>query len=77
MDSPHGYRIAVPGRPGSHAPQEMVVVYRTGDTTAEGHAVYSGKDGLRVVVQGLVARFLEPYPEGLCHPFGYAYPLSG
>ncbi|MFD8595287.1 DUF6296 family protein [Kitasatospora sp. NPDC059646] len=76
MDSPHGYRIAVPGRPGSHAPQETVVVYRTDDTTPEGHVVYLGEGGLRVVVHGLVARFLEPYPEGLCHPFGYAYPLG-
>ncbi|MFE1316172.1 DUF6296 family protein [Kitasatospora phosalacinea] len=76
MDGPHGYRIAVPGRPGAHAPQVMVVVYRSAETTAEGLAVYAGADGLRVTVHGSVACFLEPYPSGLAHPYGYAYPLA-
>ncbi|WP_033251541.1 DUF6296 family protein [Kitasatospora phosalacinea] len=76
MDGPHGYRIAVPGQPGAHAPQVMVVVYRSAETTAEGLAVYAGADGLRVTVHGSVACFLEPYPPGLAHPYGYAYPLA-
>ncbi|MGW4379796.1 DUF6296 family protein [Kitasatospora sp. NPDC004531] len=76
MDSPCGYRIAVPGRPGSHAPQATVVVHRTDETTPEGLPVYRGENGLRVVVHDWVAHFLEPFPDGLCHPFGVAYPMS-
>ncbi|MFJ5881775.1 DUF6296 family protein [Kitasatospora cineracea] len=76
MDGAHGYRITVPGRPGGHAPQAMAVVYRSAETTDEGLAVYLGEDGLRVTVHGTVACFLEPYPPGLCHPYGYAYPLT-
>ncbi|MFJ5228752.1 DUF6296 family protein [Kitasatospora sp. NPDC088391] len=76
MESVHAYRIAVPGRPGAHAPQSTVVVYRSEETTPEGLAVYLGEGGLRVAVHGAVARFLEPYPEGLGHPYGYACPLA-
>ncbi|WP_282204749.1 DUF6296 family protein [Kitasatospora fiedleri] len=76
MAGPHGYRITVPGRPGAHAPQVVVLVYRSAETTDEGLAVYLSADGLRVTVRGTVACFLEPYPSGLCHPFGHAYPLA-
>ncbi|MEU5382869.1 MULTISPECIES: DUF6296 family protein [Kitasatospora] len=76
MNGAHGYRITVPGRPGGHAPQVMAVVYRSAETTDEGLVVYLGEDGLRVTVLGTVACFLEPYPPGLCHPYGYAYPLT-
>ncbi|BAJ26586.1 MULTISPECIES: DUF6296 family protein [Kitasatospora] len=76
MDGSHGYRIAVPGQPGAHAPQVMVVVYRSGETTPDGLTVYLGAGGLRVTVHGSVACFLEPYPPGLAHPYGYAYPLA-
>ncbi|MFF4342277.1 DUF6296 family protein [Kitasatospora sp. NPDC001540] len=76
MDAPHGYRIVVPGRPGAHAPQMMVVVYRSAETTPEGLPVYEGAGGLRVTVHGTVACFLEPYLSGLAHPYGYAYPLA-
>ncbi|MFJ1756966.1 DUF6296 family protein [Kitasatospora sp. NPDC088134] len=77
LDSVHGYRIAVPGQPGAHAPQSTVVVYRSAETTPDGLVVYLGEGGLRVTVHGAVACFLEPYPEGLNHPYGYAYPLAG
>ncbi|RKE17502.1 DUF6296 family protein [Streptomyces sp. TLI_171] len=76
MESPHGYRIAVPGRPGAHAPQTMAVVYRSDETTPDGRTVYRGAGGLRVTVHGSVACFLEPYPPGVCHPFGFAYPIA-
>ncbi|WP_033222005.1 DUF6296 family protein [Kitasatospora phosalacinea] len=76
MEGPHGYRITVPGRPGAHAPQMTAVVYRSAETTADGLAVYLGPGGLRVTVRGTVACFLEPYPPGLSHPCGYAYPLA-
>ncbi|MEU9132764.1 DUF6296 family protein [Kitasatospora sp. NPDC048540] len=40
------YALTFPGAPGTHAPQDVVVVEATGDTGPGGHPVYADASGI-------------------------------
>ncbi|GAA3053228.1 hypothetical protein GCM10020229_76070 [Kitasatospora albolonga] len=57
MDVPTRYVITLPGRPGSHRPQEAVIVHATGEMSEWGRPVFAA-GALRVDIADGIAHVL-------------------